>query len=142
MADTTANADPNKVIFELVSPEKLLLSRPVDMVVVPGSEGDFGVLPRHAPVISTVRPGVIEVHEGGKVSERIFVGGGFAEVTGERCTVLADQAIPVDELDRQSAERQLEDSREDLADAKSDQERVAAGERIAVAEAMLQELGG
>jgi F-type H+-transporting ATPase subunit epsilon len=138
MADT--HADPNKVTFELVSPEKLLLSRPVDMVVVPGSEGDFGVLVRHAPVISNVRPGVIEVHEDGKVSERIFIVGGFAEVTGERCTVLADRAMPVSELDRQAAEQQLKDSREDLADAKTDPERVAAGERIAVAEAMLQAL--
>ena len=131
----------DKVTFELVSPEKLLLSRPVDMVVVPGSEGDFGVLPRHAPVISTVRPGVIDVHEDGKVTDRIFVGGGFAEVTSERCTVLAEQALPVDDLDRGQAEQQLKDAREDLSDAKSDSERAAAERQIAVAEAMLQVLG-
>ncbi len=128
----------DKVTFELVSPERLLISRPVDMVVVPGSEGDFGVLPRHAPVISTVRPGVIDVHEDGKVAERIFVGGGFAEVTGERCTVLAEQALPVGELDRARAEQQLKDAREDLADAKNDAERATAEQQIAVAEAMLQ----
>ena len=130
----------DKVTFELVSPEKLLLSRPVDMVVVPGSEGDFGVLPRHAPVISTVRPGVIDVHEDGKVTDRIFVGGGFAEVTGERCTVLAEQALAVDDLDRGQAEQQLKDAREDLSDAKSDSERAAAERQIAVAEAMLRVL--
>ena len=131
----------DKVTFELVSPEKLLLSRPVDMVVVPGSEGDFGVLPRHAPVISTVRPGVIDVHEDGKVTDRIFVGGGFAEVTSERCTVLAEQALPVDDLDRSQAEQQLQDAREDLSDAKSDSERAAAERQIAIAEAMLRVLG-
>ena len=127
----------DKVTFELVSPEKLLLSGPVDMVVVPGSEGDFGALPRHAPVISTVRPGVIDVHEDGKVSERIFVGGGFAEVTPSRCTVLADQAMPVEEIDRAGAEQQLKDAREDLDDAKTDEERKAAEKTIAVCEAML-----
>ena len=128
----------DKVTFELVSPERLLISRPVDMVVVPGSEGDFGVLPRHAPVISTVRPGVIDVHEDGKVAERIFVGGGFAEVTAERCTVLAEQAVPVGELDRGKAEQPLKDAREDLVDAKNDAERATAEQQISVAEAMLQ----
>lgn len=127
-----------KVEFELVSPERLLLSQAVDMVVVPGEEGDFGVLVRHAPLISAVRPGVIAVHDGGKVSERIFIAGGFAEVTPARCTVLAEQALPVAEIDRQEVEQQLKDAREDLNDAKNDQERSAAGRRIAVAEAMLQ----
>ena len=73
--------------FELVSPEKLLLSKAVEMVVVPGMEGDFGVLPRHAPLLSTIRPGIIRVYEGGQVVEQIFVAGGFVEVTGQRCTV-------------------------------------------------------
>ena len=126
----------DKVTFELVSPEKLLISRPVDMVVVPGSEGDFGVLPHHAPVISEVRPGVIDVHDDGKVSEQIFVGGGFAEVTGERCTVLAEQAMPLGDLDQGHADQQLKDAKEDLDDAKSDSERALAERRIAVAEAM------
>ena len=77
----------NKVAFELVSPERLVVSMPVDMVVVPGGEGDFGVLPGHAPLIASVRPGVIEIYDGREVSDRIFVAGGFAEVTRERCTV-------------------------------------------------------
>ena len=128
----------DKVQFELVSPERLLLSQAVDMVVVPGEEGDFGVLVRHAPLISAVRPGVIAVHDGGQVTERIFVAGGFAEVTPARCTVLAEQALPVGEIDRQAVEQQLKDAREDLADAKSDQERTAAARQVAVAEAMIQ----
>ena len=127
-----------KVEFELVSPERLLLSQAVDMVVVPGEEGDFGVLVQHAPLISAVRPGVIAVHDGGKVTERIFVAGGFAEVTPARCTVLAEQALSVTEIDRQAVEQQLKDAREDLADAKNDQERAAATRQIAVAEAMIQ----
>ena len=128
----------NKVGFELVSPERLLLSEDVEMVVVPGSEGDFGVLSRHTPMISTVRPGVIRVYEKGAVKESIFVAGGFAEVTPERCTVLADQALPLGEIDRASAEQQLRDAREDLADAKDEDERRAANKTIAVMEAMLQ----
>jgi F-type H+-transporting ATPase subunit epsilon len=127
----------DQVQFELVSPERLVVSRPVEMVVVPGVEGDFGVLPGHAPLISEVRPGVIAVFEDGKVDERIFVAGGFAEVTGERCTVLAEQAMPIAELDRALAESDLKDAREDLADAKNDHERTVAEAAIAVAEAKI-----
>jgi F-type H+-transporting ATPase subunit epsilon len=94
----------DKVQFELVSPEKLLLSEAVDMVVVPGTEGNFGVLAGHSLLISTVRPGVIDVYEGNEISERIFVSGGFAEVTAERCTVLADEAVPLSSLDAASIE--------------------------------------
>jgi F-type H+-transporting ATPase subunit epsilon len=91
-----------KLQFELVSPEKLLLSEAVAMVVVPGGEGNFGVLPGHALLIATVRPGVIDVYGDNEteVSERIFVSGGFAEVTPERVTVLADEAVPLSSLDR------------------------------------------
>ena len=98
----------DKVQFELVSPEKLLLSEAVAMVVVPGSEGNFGVLPGHSLLISTVRPGVIDVYsdEQTQISERIFVSGGFAEVTPERCTVLADEASPLSSLDRAAIEQQ------------------------------------
>jgi F-type H+-transporting ATPase subunit epsilon len=131
-----------KVEFELVSPEALLLSEPVDMVVVPGEEGDFGVLYQHAPFISAVRPGVIRVHNGGKVTEQIFVSGGFAEVTPARCTVLAEQAVAVAEIDRGAAEQQLRDAREDLDDAKDEQQRGLAERRIAVAEAMIAAASG
>jgi F-type H+-transporting ATPase subunit epsilon len=126
-----------KVEFELVSPEKLLLSEPVEMVVVPGEEGDFGVLRQHAPFISAVRPGVIKVYNGGKVTEQIFVSGGFAEVTPARCTVLAEQAVAVADIDRGAAEQQLRDAREDLADAKDEHQRDQAERQIAVAEAMM-----
>jgi F-type H+-transporting ATPase subunit epsilon len=126
--------------FELVSPERLLVSEPVEMVVVPGVEGDFGVLPGHAPLVSTLRPGVIAVFEGGKVANRIFVASGFAEVTGERCTVLAQQATPLGDIDRAAAEDDIRDARDDLAEAKDDAERARFESRIAVAEAKLAAL--
>jgi F-type H+-transporting ATPase subunit epsilon len=126
-----------QVEFELVSPEKLLLSEPVDMVVVPGGDGNFGVLPRHSPLISTVRPGVIDVYQKGSVDQRIFVAGGFAEVTGERCTVLAEEAVPVEEIDRAETEQALKDAREDLADAKEAADKKEIEGRIAVLEAKM-----
>ena len=130
----------DKVEFELVAPERLLLSKPVEMVVVPGSEGDFGVLIGHAPLISTLRDGVIEVHDEGRVSDRIFVAGGFAEVTGARCTVLAEEAVPVGELDRGAIEDELKSLREDLAAATEDPRRIAFARRIEVAEAKIAAL--
>jgi F-type H+-transporting ATPase subunit epsilon len=132
----------DKVEFELVSPERLLISEPVEMVVVPGEEGDFGVLPQHAPLIAMVRPGVIRIYQGNAVKERIFVAGGFAEVTPARCTVLAEQALPVAEIDRAKVDAELKDAREDLADAKDETERKLAERRIAVGEAMLQAAEG
>ena len=130
----------DQIQFELVSPERLLLSEPVEMVVVPGVEGDFGVLPGHAPLVSTVRPGVIAVFEGGKVVQRIFVARGFAEVTAERCTVLAEQAIPVADIDRAAAEGDIREARDDLGEAKDDAERARLEVRIAAAEAKLAAL--
>ena len=122
--------------FELVSPERVLLSAPVEMAVVPGVEGDFGVLPRHAPMVSTLRPGVISIWHGGAVERRIFVAGGFAEVVPERCTVLAEEAIALDEADAGMAEARIARARGALEDATGDAERRAAERRLAVAEAL------
>src|SRR5918995_3470097 len=93
--------------LELVSPERLLLSRQVEMAVIPSAEGEMGVLPGHAPMIVALRGGVISVRENGAESERLFVAGGFAEVLPDRCTVLADEATPVAEVSRAEAERRL-----------------------------------
>jgi len=131
----------DKVAFELVSPERLLLAEQVEMVVVPGSEGDFGVLPEHAPLISTVRPGVIEVHDDGVVKERIFVAGGFAEVTPDRCTVLAEEAVRVADIDRGEVEGEIRSLTTDLAEA-AETKRPAIEARIAIAEAKLAALAG
>ena len=130
MADT--------VKFELVSPERLLLSTDVESVVVPGTEGDFGVFPGHARLISTVRPGVISVFQAGKVTDRIFVEGGFAEVTPEGCTVLAEHAMPVSDLSRDQALQAIQDAKEDVEDAKDDGARKEADKALEIAEARLQ----
>ena len=98
---------PDRLEFELVTPERLLFSEMVEMVVVPGTEGNFGVLPGHAPLISTIRPGMIEIYEGQNVTRRIFVVSGVAEVTAERCTVLADEAASPETLDRAAIEADL-----------------------------------
>jgi F-type H+-transporting ATPase subunit epsilon len=123
--------------FELVSPEKLLYSAPVEMVVVPGGEGDFGVLPRHSPMISTVRPGVIDVYQDGKVSERIFVAGGFAEVSETRVTVLADEAVPHAELDAEAIGERVKDAEMRLkVAAEGSVDHLAAVRALLVANAM------
>ena len=123
----------DKLQFELVSPEKLLLSEAVGMVVVPGAEGNFGVLPGHALFISTVRPGIIDVYEDKTVSERIFVSGGFAEVTPERCTVLADEAVPLSSLDRATADAEAKSGESRVAALKDQLGRVTGAERDGVA---------
>jgi F-type H+-transporting ATPase subunit epsilon len=98
-----------RVQFELVTPERLVLSTEVEMVVVPGTEGNFGVLPGHAPLISTIRPGMIDIYETrAAISDRIFVVSGIAEVTPERCTVLAEEAMPPGSLDRAATEAELQ----------------------------------
>jgi F-type H+-transporting ATPase subunit epsilon len=128
MADT--------VEFELVSPAKLLKSEPVEMVVVPGAEGDLGVLPGHSALIATVRPGVIDIHEGGSVKERIFVAGGFCEISPERCTVLAEEAIEVSAIDKVVAQKRLEDATLAWKNA-DDANKVKAEAERRIAEAMV-----
>ncbi len=136
MAESTQS---NTVQFELVSPEKLLKSEPVEMVVVPGTEGDFGVLPGHSLLIAAVRPGVIDIHEGGAVKESIFVAGGFAEVSPEHCTVLAEEAVPTADIDKDGAQKRLDDAKQALAEAEDaeDGDLAAAEKEIKAAEAML-----
>lgn len=122
--------------FELVSPEKLLVSEAVGMVVVPGSEGDFGALPQHSPLLSTVRPGVISIYQQGKVSRRIFVAGGFAEVTEDRCTVLAEEAVPVEDITADMVDQRLQAAKDALQEADSALDKAAAESRLRVAEAL------
>ena len=106
---------------EIVSPAKKLLERAVDMVVMPGSEGDIAAMPDHAPMILLLRGGVVSLHEGGRVTEEFFVAGGFAEITPSRCTILADEATPLAELSRADGEVKLKDAEQAYEDAdKSD----------------------
>ncbi|MGY8985653.1 MAG: F0F1 ATP synthase subunit epsilon [Sphingomonadales bacterium] len=116
--------------FELVSPESLLMEVDTSSVVIPGSEGDFMVLPKHAPLMSTIRPGVISVMEEGSVEpKKIFIRGGFADVTPSGLVVLAEKAIFVEELSQADLEEQIKNAHEDVEDAKSDEElKIAQGE--------------
>jgi len=93
--------------LEIVSPEKLLLSRAVDMVVIPAAEGDMGVLGGHSPMIVMLRGGTISLYEGDQVTDKLFVSGGFAEITTERCTVLATEVLPIAEVSKTEGERRL-----------------------------------
>lgn len=127
-----------KVAFELIAPERVLASVEADMVVVPGAEGDFGVLPLHAPLVSLLRPGVIRVYEGDRVVDRIFVGSGFAVVDERGLTVLADEAEPVAHLDAEKARRRLRELEEDLEDAKTEEERRRLERLVAIARARLE----
>jgi F-type H+-transporting ATPase subunit epsilon len=135
MAD---EGNPDKVRFELVSPERQLASGDVDMVVCPGAAGDFGVLPQHSPLLSLLRPGVLEIWEGNSVAERIFVGGGFAEVNERGCIVLAEEAMPADELDPARAQQRLKDAQDDLSEARDDHERERLEREVAIAEAQVE----
>ena len=132
MTDTT--------VLELVSPSALLKSEPVEMVVVPGMEGNFGVLPKHAPMISTIRPGVIDIYAGGKVSERIFVAGGVAEVNPERCTILAEEAIAVSDLKADDAQARLEAADAALKAASTAHDKANAERELEIARAQISAL--
>jgi F-type H+-transporting ATPase subunit epsilon len=106
--------------FDLVSPDRLLLSEDVESVVVPGTEGYFQVFARHAPLMSTLKPGQIEVHALSGAVRKFFVRGGFADVTPAGLTILADQAIPLEELDAAQLAQEIRNAEEDLADAGED----------------------
>jgi len=118
----------DKISFDLVSPERLLLSGTAAMVTLPGTEGEFGVLPGHAPVISTLKPGVIDVKGAQGGDTRFFVLGGFAEVNPAKLTVLAEEAIPMAEVNAEALDRRIQNIQEDILTAKTEQARAKAVE--------------
>ncbi len=118
-----------KILFDLVSPERLLLSKPVDMVTVPGSEGYMGVMAGHASLVSTLRAGMIDMQDEG-VDTRYFIRGGFAEVNAEKITVLAEEAIPMSELDIAVLDQRIADAQDDEIAAKTDAERTRAAQLV------------
>jgi F-type H+-transporting ATPase subunit epsilon len=126
-----------KFELELVTPERLVLSEPVDMAVIPGEEGDFGILVDHSLLIATLRPGVVEVYQGEQVTTRLFVSGGFAEVTGDRCTVLADEAIAVGDIVAADIQADVERLRGESAAAETETEKRLIENRLLAAEAKL-----
>jgi F-type H+-transporting ATPase subunit epsilon len=117
--------------FELVSPERLLVSEEVTSVVIPGTEGEMTVMARHAPVMSAIRPGVVTVTAAAGGQQRYVVFGGFADILPESLTLLAESAVSVAEIDRADLSRRIQEAREDVADAKDDQSRARADERLA-----------
>ena len=124
--------------FELVSPERRLISEPARMAVVPGEEGDFGVLPGHSALVATVRPGVVEVHSAdGSAVRRIFIAGGFADVTATSCTILAEEAISVSDLNVEALEKSLSNLKDDLGLAKDDMERARVSKKITLVQAKI-----
>jgi F-type H+-transporting ATPase subunit epsilon len=126
--------------FELVSPERLLFSGDVEAVAVPGTEGQFTVMKGHAATMSTLKPGIVEVDRGSS-KQRLFVRGGFADVSSTGLTILAEQAIPVEELDLARIEREIKNAQEDVADATGDDARRMAVEKIAQLQEVKAALG-
>ena len=115
--------------FELVSPERLLYAGEVSQVDVPGEEGEFGVLAGHAPYIATLKPGLLTIHDNGE-PRRIVVRGGLAEIGPTGLTVLAEQAVPVAEIDAATIAQAIKDCEEDIADADNDMSRDKAQARL------------
>jgi len=113
--------------FELVSPEKLLFSGEVQSVVAPGADGQFTVLAHHAPVMTTLKAGVVTING----DEKLFVRGGFADVSEKSFTILAEQAIAIKDVDVAKLEQDIKDAREDVADAKTDEARRNAADALA-----------
>ena len=118
-----------KLQFSLVSPEKELFSGEVDGVDVPGEEGDFGVLPNHAPVMTTIRMGAIAIKDGAE-TRRLFIRGGFADVTPAGLIILAEEAIDLADLDAAKLTQDLRDTQEDLNDAKTGDTRTKLQDRL------------
>lgn len=127
--------------FELVSPEEKLVSEPVHMALIPGEEGQFGVLAGHSSLVASLQPGVVElIKEEGGGKRKIFIAGGFADVTGAQCTVLAEEAINVDALDKAALEQQIANLNEDLEMAKEDIDKARIQKRLDLVEAKLAAL--
>jgi F-type H+-transporting ATPase subunit epsilon len=127
--------------FELVSPEKLLVSEPAESVVVPGAEGDFQVFANHAPALSALRPGLLDVVLAGGKERRFFVRGGFAEAGADELTVLAQLAIDSADLDKKAVAQEIQNAEEDVADAKDDAARDKAQETLDSLRLIQQTLG-
>ena len=117
--------------FELVSPERLLVSKEIEAVVIPGTDGEMTVMAQHAPTMTTIRPGVVTVKPVSGAEERYVVFGGFADILPEGCTLLAESAIDAKDIDREELSSRISNAREDIADAKDDAARTRAEQYLA-----------
>ncbi|MBX3571866.1 MAG: F0F1 ATP synthase subunit epsilon [Mesorhizobium sp.] len=114
--------------FDLVSPERLLVSELVESVIIPGTEGEMTVMANHAPVMATIKPGVVTVKPASGTEQRYVVFGGFADILPEGCTLLAESAVAVADINKADLASRIQDAKDDLADAKTDEERTKAEE--------------
>ena len=121
---------PDPFHFELVSPERLMFSGEVEAVIVPGTEGQFTVLKDHAPLMTRLKPGIVEVDETATKKSRLFVRGGFADVAPSGLTILAELAMPVEDFDAAAIAAQIRDAEEDVADAVGDEQKRLASEKL------------
>lgn len=130
--------------FELVSPEAKLVSEPVSMAVVPGVEGEMGVMAGHSSFVVALKPGVVQLHmeEGRQAARKIFIAGGFADITADNCTVLAEAAVNVADLDRTVVEQEISDLKEDSGLAKEDADKARIEAKLVIAKARLQAVTG
>jgi F-type H+-transporting ATPase subunit epsilon len=117
--------------FELVSPERLLVSEDVESVIIPGTDGEMTVMARHAPVMSTIKPGVVTVRPVSGAEQRYVVFGGFADILPDGCTLLAESAVAVQDIDRNDLARRIGEAKEDVADAKDEAARTRAEQYLA-----------
>ncbi|OJX09866.1 MAG: ATP synthase F1 subunit epsilon [Caedibacter sp. 37-49] len=115
----------SKLHFRLVSPERVLFTDDIDMVVIPGEKGDFGVLPSHSPLISLLRSGLVTIHDAGKIKERIYVSNGFAHVTETECAVMAEDSIFLEEMDAEMLEKTILQAKKELEEARTEEEKNA-----------------
>lgn len=126
--------------FKLVSPDRTLIEDDVTMVVLPGIEGDIGVLKHHSPIITTLRPGTVRVYKQDNLESKTFVNGGVAEITPDRCTALITEGLPLDVIDRSQLEIEIQNLVEDLTEAKSTVEREETTKSLDIARSKLFEL--
>jgi F-type H+-transporting ATPase subunit epsilon len=130
------------IALEIISPEKLLLARDVDMVVIPGTEGDIGVLPGHSKLITGLRGGLVDIYENNVITDRFFVSGGFAEVTETYCAVLADSITRQADLDPAKAAQGLAEAQAgyDATDMQDSEAYREASDRLISAQAMVDSI--
>lgn len=126
--------------FTLVSPEKTLFDQEVTMVVIPGHNGDIGVLPHHAPLLTLLRPGVVSIYEGTKVLIKLFIDGGFCEVTPEKCMALVTIGTPLEALNKTALEMEIKNLLEDREDSRSPEEQKKTDQHLEIARTKLMEL--
>ena len=130
-------AEEDKLNLEVVSPEKMVISKPVDMVTISGTEGDFGILPGHAAIVSSIRPGFLEI-EADKEIEKMFIGGGFIEVLEDKISILATEVVSAENIDLSLCEDQLDKYNSNLASSENEVDKEIIQKSIDKYQAMIE----